>query len=156
MSPPEVGKDFFRVWVNYPITMNYFSRLISWLRSFFSKIRPDVPKSVESSAGPKHGRSQNKSLRKWLMDNNYTDVVETIDRIRLKWKQEGKATRRNWWDVLAGDRHGNPRKIEGIEIPVLKAAQVRQGKSPSLYAICRNAHEEPPPSLKKSKRDPDN
>nr|VFJ88766.1 MAG: hypothetical protein BECKH772A_GA0070896_100113 [Candidatus Kentron sp. H]VFJ90327.1 MAG: hypothetical protein BECKH772B_GA0070898_100095 [Candidatus Kentron sp. H]VFJ97001.1 MAG: hypothetical protein BECKH772C_GA0070978_100103 [Candidatus Kentron sp. H] len=40
--------------------------------------------------------------RQWLRDNGYVDVADTIDALMDDWRQQGKKTRRNWWDVLAG------------------------------------------------------
>ena len=85
------------------------------------------------------------------MENNYEDVAETIEKILAKWKRVGKGTRRNWWDVLAGDKNGQPRKIEGIELPVLRAAQIRQGKQITVNALCRN-EEEPLPQTVRGNR----
>lgn len=45
-------------------------------------------------------------------------------------RKRGVKTRRNWWDVLAGDREGNPRKVEGVTFPVLAAARRRKGWPP--------------------------
>ena len=47
-------------------------------------------------------------IREWLVENGYQDVALEIDRLVDKWKADGKQTRRNWWEVLAGDKHGNP------------------------------------------------
>ncbi|WP_449621209.1 hypothetical protein [Robertmurraya sp. Marseille-Q9965] len=83
-------------------------------------------------------------IRRWLSENNYSDVTDLIDEIMDGWKKEGKKTRRNWWDVLAGGKNGTPKTIEGITFPVLKAAQLRQGVAISNNALCRNAEESIP------------
>ena len=67
------------------------------------------------------------TARSWLMDSGYEDIVETIDEIVLEWKISGNKQRRNWWDILAGDKKGYSRVIAGRRIPVLKAAQLRKG-----------------------------
>lgn len=67
------------------------------------------------------------SARQWLRENGYYETALMIDEIEDEWQRAGKKTRRNWWDVLAGDRKGAPRTIEGRLFPVLKAAQIRQG-----------------------------
>lgn len=85
------------------------------------------------------------TTRKWLRDNGYHDVVDLIDGRLAKWKAQGKTTRRNWWDILAGDEKGRPRTVDGIPFPVLRAARVRQGKSFSADALCRKTDEDPPP-----------
>ena len=70
--------------------------------------------------------SKNESARDWLRANGYEQTATMIDEIMAEWKAQGKATRRNWWEVLAGDHHGNPRKIAGRTFPIIKAARKRQ------------------------------
>jgi hypothetical protein len=41
--------------------------------------------------------------RQWLCENGYTNVGNLIESLVAKWKAAGKKTRRNWWEVLAGD-----------------------------------------------------
>ena len=89
-----------------------------------------------SKAGPHRMQA-----REWLLENGYQDVVTVIDDLVRKWKQEGKQTRRNWWEVLAGDKQGNPRVVDGRSFPVLRAAQIRQGVPVSEGALCRNPEE---------------
>ncbi len=84
------------------------------------------------------------SVRKWLRKNNYEDVADLIDEIMEEWNKSGKKTRRDWWEVLSGDKQGNSRVIYGRTIPVLKAAQLRQGVPVTNNAICRNIYEQPP------------
>ena len=83
----------------------------------------------------------NNSLRSWLIENNYEDIALLIDEILEEWREEGKGTRRNWWDKLAGQKGGKPCTVSGREIPILKAAQIRQGKPITENAICRNENE---------------
>src|SRR5258708_1653314 len=68
----------------------------------------------------------NGSAREWLRANGYDEIARMIDEIMAEWKAQGKATRRNWWQVLAGDSRGNPRKIAGRTFPVLRAVRKRQ------------------------------
>ena len=96
-------------------------------------------------------KSLNNTLRRWLIENNYQDVAKIIEDIMLEWKKSGNKQRRNWWDILAGDRDGNSRVISGREIPVLKAAQLRKGRVATKDAICRNKNEQPIP-FKETKR----
>lgn len=81
------------------------------------------------------------TVRKWLKDNGYDDVLVIIDEVICEWNKDGKRTRRSWWEILAGDKNGKPRKIYGREIPVLRAAQIREGHSVTPNAICRNNEE---------------
>lgn len=82
------------------------------------------------------------TIRNWLKKNGYEDILDMIDEAIDTWKLEGIKTRRNWWEILAGDQKGKPRKINGKEFPVLKAAQIRQGRPVTANAICRNDNEE--------------
>lgn len=88
------------------------------------------------------------TIRDWLKKNKYEDILDMIDDAIDKWKSEGIKTRRNWWEILAGDHKGKPRKINGKEFPVLKAAQIRQGRPVTANAICRNENEEIQPIWK--------
>jgi hypothetical protein len=65
--------------------------------------------------------------RVWLRANGHSDVADRIDAIMEGWRKRGVKTRRNWWDVLAGDREGEPRKVQGVTFPVLAAARRRKG-----------------------------
>lgn len=84
---------------------------------------------------------KNISARNWLMQNGYSDVAQLIDQIMRGWQIKGTKTRRNWWQVLAGCNDGKPRTIEGVTLPVLKAAQIRMGVPVTDNALCRNANE---------------
>jgi DNA adenine methylase len=83
--------------------------------------------------------------REWLIKNNYRDVGNLIDEVLAEWRSQGKLTRRNWWGILAGDTHGNPRTVAGRTFPILRSAQLRQGVPVSSAALCRNPKEEIPP-----------
>jgi DNA adenine methylase len=83
----------------------------------------------------------------WLRANGYEDVADLIAEVVDDWKAEGKRTRRNWWEVLAGDGQGQNRSVAGRTFPILRVAQIRQGVPVSEDAICRNPKEEAPPIL---------
>jgi D12 class N6 adenine-specific DNA methyltransferase len=83
--------------------------------------------------------------REWLIQNNYRDVGDLIDEVLAEWRSQGKLTRRNWWEILAGDAHGNPKTVAGRTFPILRSAQLRQGVPVSSAALCRNPKEEIPP-----------
>ncbi len=85
-----------------------------------------------------------KLARQWLVENDYQDVAALIDDVTRQWKVEGKQTRRNWWEILAGDAKGNPRVVAGRRFPVLRAAQLRMGVPVTSGALCRNPQEEVP------------
>jgi hypothetical protein len=94
------------------------------------------------------------TIREWLKQNDYKDVAEIIDEIMKEWQINGKKTRRNWWDILAGGKNGKARTIYGKSFPVLRAAQIRQGMTVTENAICRNKDEKPP-RVKKTNRWPE-
>lgn len=83
--------------------------------------------------------------RHWLRENDYNDIADMIDEIMSEWQAAGKKTRRNWWDILAGRKNGQPCVREGRTFPILRAAQLRMGRPISENAICRNPEEEIPP-----------
>jgi hypothetical protein len=83
-------------------------------------------------------------LRQWLRENEYDNIAELIDGFIEKWKLAGKRTRRNWWEILAGGKSGRPRTIDGIEFPVLKAAQIRQRMPITANAISHRGESSPP------------
>ena len=81
------------------------------------------------------------TVRHWLRLHGYDDIADLIDEIIAEWRREGRATRRNWWDILSGDKEGQPREVEGLEFPVLASAQRRQGKAVTNNAIQRSRNE---------------
>jgi hypothetical protein len=83
--------------------------------------------------------------RRWLRENGYADVASAIDKIMDEWKASGKKTRRNWWEMLAGDRQGRSRRLGGYEFPILKSVQIRQGLPLTPNAIQRDEEKQPPP-----------
>lgn len=85
--------------------------------------------------------SSRKATRAWLIENGYPQIAEMIDEIQAEWKENGKHTRRNWWEVLAGGKNGAPRTIYGRQFPVLQAAQIRQGKPITKNALKATEHE---------------
>jgi hypothetical protein len=93
------------------------------------------------------------TTRKWLREGGYDNVVAMIDGRLAEWKAQGKTTRRNWWDILAGDEQGRPRTVDGIAFPVLRAAQLRQRKPVSADALC-NDPKEKVPAIRVTKRWP--
>lgn len=82
--------------------------------------------------------------RDWLRANSYEDVADLIDQATAKMAARASKQRRNWWDILSGVKDGHPCVVEGIKFPVLRVAQVRQGKPITPNAISRNPKELPP------------
>jgi len=91
------------------------------------------------------------SAREWLRANGYAEVAAMIDEIMAEWKAQGKGTRRNWWEVLAGDSRGNPRKIAGRTFPVIRAVRKRQAL-PQSDSAQSNAPRERAPKMKPQAR----
>jgi hypothetical protein len=84
------------------------------------------------------------TCRDWLRANGYEDVVDLIDQAMAKMAGRRSKQRRNWWDILSGGEKGKPCIVEGIKFPVLRIAQVRQGKPITPNAVTRNPKELPP------------
>ncbi len=84
------------------------------------------------------------TAREWLRENGYEDFAALIDDVMAEWKARGSHERRDWWDVLAGDRNGPPRVVAGRTFPVLWAAQKRQRRKVTPDALKRNRYEKPP------------
>lgn len=93
----------------------------------------------------------NETAREWLRANGYEETAQMIDEIMAEWKAQGLATRRDWWQVLAGDKRGNPRKVAGRTFPIIKAARKRQALS-TISSAQSNAPREVAPKVKPSPR----
>jgi len=76
-----------------------------------------------------------KDARVWLKANGYAKIANKIDAIMAEWRKRGVKTRRNWWDILAGDREGRPRNVGSVAFPVLAAARRRKGWPPCASEI---------------------
>jgi hypothetical protein len=92
--------------------------------------------------------------RQWLRENGYADIATMIEKIMDDWKASGKKTRRNWWEMLAGDRQGRPRRLGGYEFPILKSVQIRQGLPVTPNAIKRDGEKQAPPKPRVTARWP--
>jgi hypothetical protein len=71
--------------------------------------------------------ARQESAKDWLRSNGHDEVARKIDALEAKWTKSGKATRRNWWSVLAGTKDGAPRMVDGVAFPVIQEVRVRQG-----------------------------
>lgn len=69
---------------------------------------------------------QDMPCREWLRANGYVCVAELIDEVMEEWRLAGKRTRRNWWEILAGNRKGLGRMVAGRVFPVLPEAIQRR------------------------------
>jgi len=95
--------------------------------------------------------SERTTVRQWLRDNKYGKVADLIEEILDEWAKAGKSTRRNWWNILAGDAAGNPYVVSGRKFPVLRAAQVRQGVLITPNSIFKSPTEAAPPATKSNR-----
>jgi hypothetical protein len=87
----------------------------------------------------------NGNIRQWLIENGYQDVADSIEKVMDGWRRKGTKTRRNWWEVLAGNADGSGKTIEGVKFPVLRAARIRQNLEVAASCLCRNKREKVPP-----------
>lgn len=92
-------------------------------------------------------------IRVWLSKHGYADYLDLVDSLIVRWREAGLKTRRNWWDIFAGDSNGNPRSVNGVEFPVLRAARRRKQLPDVPHAIFRS-EDEPIPPIRQSPRWP--
>lgn len=81
------------------------------------------------------------SIRKWLRENSFQYIDDTIVEVEAEFKANGSKERRNWADVLSGGKDGSPVTVAGREFPVLAAAQEIRGKPVTPNAIRGEEHE---------------
>jgi hypothetical protein len=93
----------------------------------------------------------NETAREWLLSNGYEETARIIDEIMAEWRAQGKATRRNWWEILSGDKHGNPRVVAGRTFPIIKAIRKRQGL-PDCEKSVSNARRQKAPKIEMAGR----
>ncbi len=96
-------------------------------------------------------QKESANAREWLLANKYEDIACLIDKVMEGWKRKGTRTRRNWWEVLAGNADGGGKAIEGVTFPVLRAAQIRMGMKVTEVSLCRHENEQPPPVVKQER-----
>ena len=94
------------------------------------------------------------NCRQWLRANGYDKLAHQIDELVERWKAAGKKTRRNWWEILAGGRHGKPCTVDGIKFPILKAAQRRQNRPLTASALSNRGEKPPSPAPSETGRWP--
>jgi len=85
------------------------------------------------------------------MENHYEDVADLIDKVMAGWKRKATKTRRNWWEILAGNADGSPKMVEGVKFPVLRAARIRQNREVTDDCLCRNKREKIPPVVEQAR-----
>jgi|SRR5882724_1172551 len=85
------------------------------------------------------------TIKQWLAENDYNDVLKKINAVEKGWQNKGTKTRRDWGDVLAGNKNGQSKIIEKVKFPVLCAAQKRKGWPTTENCVCRNPNEQMPP-----------
>lgn len=98
--------------------------------------RRSLNKSVVAPSGP--------PIVQWLRTSGYTSVADKIEKIEAGWRKNKVKTRRNWFEVLAGDNKGRERSVAGHVFPIIASIRARQGLDPVIHAE-RRAGEKPLP-----------
>lgn len=83
-------------------------------------------------------------LEMWLRDNDYVSIADDMKKIIEGWKKNKLKTRRNWWDILAGDAKGEPREVAGVSFPIIAAIRRKQGL-PTTPGALKKPGEKPLP-----------
>jgi hypothetical protein len=84
-------------------------------------------------------------LDTWLRESGYAEVADDIAAIIEGWKTNKLKTKRNWWDILAGDSKGQPREVAGVKFPVIGAIRKRQGLTTVTGAVALPTEKPLPP-----------
>ena len=84
-------------------------------------------------------------LDTWLRGSGYEKVANDIAGIVERWRKNGIKTRRNWWEILAGDTKGRSREVAGVTFPVIAAIRERQELPQAAGAITRPGEKPLPP-----------
>src|ERR1044072_901091 len=92
-------------------------------------------------------------IRKFVQTYQYDEELALVNKVEAELKASGSKERRNWWDVFAGGKDGGSISVNGHAVPVLRAAQIRQGKPITKNAKCLN-EDETIPSVRASRRWP--
>jgi hypothetical protein len=90
--------------------------------------------------------------RAWLRRNGYNVIADMIETIMAEWKVDGKSTRRNWFEILAGNKLGNKRVAGGRAFPIIASVRQRQGLPSTPNAITSPEEKESPPPIRPSAR----
>jgi hypothetical protein len=99
---------------------------------------------VKSLTHCRLGDNKMTTIKERLAQKNYADVLKQIQAVERGSKRKGTGTRRDWWEVLAGNQNGSSKTIEGRSFPVLSAARRRKGWPVTKECLCRDANEEAP------------
>jgi len=92
--------------------------------------------------------------RNWLRRNGYAATANLVDEVMAEWRAAGKVTRRNWFEILGGNKLGNQRIAGGRPFPVIASVRARQDLPPTPKAITSAQEKEPPPPIVRSPRWP--
>jgi hypothetical protein len=94
-----------------------------------------VPPGKETDGGKPAQASS--TVIPWLRASGYREIADLIEEIESGWRANGLKTRRNWFEILAGDRKGRPRAVAGKTFPVIASIRRRQGLDPVTDALIR-------------------
>ena len=84
------------------------------------------------------------NAKDWLRENKHEEALTAICKIEERWRSRGVGTRKSWWEKLAGGKDGRNSVVDGVELPVLRAAQIQQGKLITANAIFNEGETTPP------------
>ena len=93
----------------------------------------------------------NLTARQWLCASGYDDVNDLIERIMAEWRRKGLGTRKDWCEKLAGTYGGKPCVVDGITLPILRAARTRKGW-PAVPGALDRGRDLPLPEVKPQAR----
>jgi hypothetical protein len=120
-----LGRSVYRRAMGY----EFLSPLTSLLKGLLDKTEPLPANPVEA----------------WLRQNGYRDVADQVAGVVAEWARTGNKSRRNWWDVLAGDQKGRAKTVAGVTFPIIASIRARQGLPPIEGALSRPGEKAPPP-----------
>lgn len=112
-------------------------------------LEKETPKAREAKEDGPHTQLEIPNvnpLESWLAENGYDEVLAQMRKIINGWKKRRLKTRRNWWEILAGDIRGEPRAVAGEVFPIIAAIRKRQELPPVPNAISRPTESALPPS----------
>ena len=93
------------------------------------------------------------TAKNWLIQNNYPEVVKIIDDYVAYNKARGSGEKRNFWDLLAGRKNGDPVNRNGFVFPILES--IRTARKPNFpnakSAIKKNKREIVPPPIEQAR-----
>ncbi len=107
-------------------------------------LNPKAKAGATKNPSAQLGLSLMSPVETWLRASGYAKVADDINAIEARWKKNKLRTRRNWWEVLAGDTKGHQREVAGVTFPIIAAIRKRQGLD-AVQGALKHVGEAPPP-----------